>query len=509
MPEIRVVGQKFFSKLKNGNDFDQEITDFSTHLKGGVLEDIKAVFNVQVQWYLTIEGGTSLIYIDSSISYARLEMEGKNFDLEGFSIGDTITITDPAYSLTGTISALSVGEMVFSSVVTDGTNGFSRPSQRYYLTGTTQKTALKYDFGLIENNEPINFLSKLTNTNQTYLFEGIDHNTPLTFVDGKTQGNNKAGYSGSASVAFVGYSANKDEINPQDTVQEFQIEHVFKINPFYRDGELDSLKGVDVPPLDLFNGEMSLKYVFQTEFRTVLSNPNTSMISEYDTQLGSVGYFDESFNGFESDFEVTNLNYEVNNIIVDRLEIGKITKVIARINSNNSLLASGNTPLIVGHSSIIDSSKYVHSDSNFNSLWKNESLRTLQGTIVSGSIIKNYQITGNSMSVIDFQFEVDLTSVTDLEDNQDYVVYFTLADPTKTNDEGTKVTGRLDVNYYYKNPDVAGLFDFDKLEQYPHPEPFEEGVTTGFTNALTFNESGMMADGRFWILNEANLNSLK
>ena len=279
MPEIRVVGQKFFSKLNNGNDFDQEITDFSTHLKGGVLEDIKAVFNVQVQWYLTIEGGTSLIYIDSSIAYARLEMEGKNFALEGFSIGDTITITDQAYSLTGTISALSVGEMVFSSVVTDGTNGFSRPSQRYYLTGTTQKTALKYDFGLIENNEPINFLSKLTNTNQTYLFEGIDHDNPLTFVDGKTQGNNKAGYSGSARVAFVGYSVNKDEINPQDTVQEFQIEHIFKITPFYRDGELDSLKGIDVPPLDLFNGEMSLKYVFQTEFRTVLSNPNTSMIS--------------------------------------------------------------------------------------------------------------------------------------------------------------------------------------------------------------------------------------
>ena len=85
------------------------------------------------------------------------------------------------------------------------------------------------------------------------------------------------------------------------------------------------------------------------------------------------------------------------------------------------------------------------------------------------------------------------------------MLYFTI----EGNNNGRKVTGRIDVNYYYKNPDVEGLFDFDKLEQYPHPEPFEEGVTTGFTNALTFNESGMMADGRFWVLNSANLNSLK
>ena len=109
-------------------------------------------------------------------------------------------------------------------------------------------------------------------------------------------------------------------------VQQFQIEHIFKIAPFYRDGELDSVKGEDVPPLDLFNGDMSLKYVFQTEFRTVLSNPNTSFISDYDTQLGSVGYFDESFNGFESDFTISDLVYKVENgNVVDRLEVGKVT----------------------------------------------------------------------------------------------------------------------------------------------------------------------------------------
>ena len=46
--EILIVGQKFYSKLQNGNDFTENNSDFSQHLKGGVLEEIKAVFNVQV-----------------------------------------------------------------------------------------------------------------------------------------------------------------------------------------------------------------------------------------------------------------------------------------------------------------------------------------------------------------------------------------------------------------------------------------------------------------------------
>jgi len=513
MPEIRIIDQKFYSKLNNGDNFDQNLTDFSTHLKGGVLEEIKAVFNVQIEW--RIEVSSYDILYSSILATVRIKRVGLNSVVEGFAVGDSIKFSDSENgSFTGVITSLKLGEIIFDNVVVTAgtltvgwTTGESTDTPAI-LTGLTPKTALKFDFGLIENNEPINFLSKLTDTTQSYLFEDIDHVTPSTFTDGKTMGNNKAGYSGSTKVAFIGLFPDTDTEDPGNTTQQFQIEHIFTINPIYRDGELDSLKGIDVPPLDIFNGDMSLKYVFQTEFRTVLNNPNTSMISEYDTQLGSVGYLDESFNGFESDFSITNLNYELDGVLTDRLEVGKVTKAFVRLTSASSLFASGNTPLIVGHTSVIDSSKYVNSDKTYDDLWVNENERTTQGTVVSGDVIKVYQITGNSTSIIDFQFEVDLTGK-DLEDEQDYLLYFTVGDPSKTVDEGTKVTGRIDVNYYYKNPDVAGLFDFDTFEQYPHPEAFEEGVSTGFTNASTFNESGMMANGRFWVLNSANLNDLK
>ena len=321
--EVRVVDQKFYAKLNNGDNFTLNPSDFALHLKGGVLEEIKAVFNVQIGWFLKIGSESATLFYNDTLNTLRIEISGKDFINEGFSIGDDYKYNDIAWGYKGVISSISLGEMTMTVTSTSGLPdaGFSSPSETTYLTGTTHKTALKYDFGLIENNESINFLSKLTNTEQSYLYEGISHNSPLTFVQGETQGNNKAAYSGSSQVAFVQYVLDKDEIQTELTTQEFQIEHIFKINPFYRDGELDSLKGVDVPPLDIFNGNMSLKYVFNTEFRTVLNNPNTSMSSSYDTQLGSVGYLDESYNGYKNNYSVENLVYQHLNLLSPLLHL--------------------------------------------------------------------------------------------------------------------------------------------------------------------------------------------
>ena len=164
------------------------------------------------------------------------------------------------------------------------------------------------------------------------------------------------------------------------TTQEFQIEHTFKINPIYRDGELDSLKGIDVPPLDIYNGNLSLKYVFQTEFRTVINNPNTSMVSSYDTQLGSVGYLGESYNGYKNNYSVSDLVYTVDSVPVDRLEIGSITNVSFKINNDQPTFTT-NTPVVVGHTSIVNSLYYANSTDEYQTVWTDEDLRLTSGTI--------------------------------------------------------------------------------------------------------------------------------
>jgi len=467
---IRVVGQKFYSKLNNGNDFTtNETTDFSQHLKGGVLEEVKAVFNVQIDWISKIGANTASYYYNTNNTPTPdtddtflFRSDGKDFASDGFAVGDDVKISDAVWRVSGTITSLSVGEIIIS--VTDKTgdptyNSWSFPNLDIWITGITPKTALKYDFGLIENDEPINFLSKLTNTQQTYLFKGIDHDNPLTFVDGESAGNNKAAYTGYARVAFVGLSVGVDPINTENTTQEFQIEHTFKINPIYRDGELDSLKGIDVPPLDIYNGNLSLKYVFQTEFRTVINNPNTSMVSSYDTQLGSVGYLGESYNGYKNNYSVSDLVYTVNSVPVDRLEIGSITNVSFKINNDQPTFTT-TTPVVVGHTSIVNSLYYANSTDDYQTVWTDEDLRLTSGTIVTvfnGTLIKNATSTYSSASQLSISFDIEFTTEQELklEDKQDYLLYFTIQDPNETIDTGDKVTDRIDVNYYFKNTDVV------------------------------------------------------
>jgi|GEM_PF-5489895 len=516
---IRVVGQKFYAKLNNGNDYSEDLTDFSQHLKGGVLEEVRAVFNVQIGWTTALKKYT-YIY-DQTSATLSIEVTGLDWINQGFSIGDEVKFsidsvqTSPVKAqVKGIVTSITNGEILLGTVTEEQGTAlqegilFIDAGSDDYLTGITKKTALKYEYGLIENNEPINFLSKLTNENLSYLFEGINHDIPNTFVDGVTSGNNKAGYSGYAKVAFVQNVLDKDYIYNELTTQEFQIEHTFKINPFYRDGEIDSLKGTDKPPLDIFNGDASLKYVFQTEFRTVLSNPNTSMISSYDTQLGSVGYLDESFNGFKSDYSVDNLVYSVSGNVVDRLEVGSLTTVSFSL-MDEDLKFRSVTPLIMGHTSVVDSLDYSYNTKDYREVWTDEDLRTLPDTApVNGTFIKNLLAVYQSFAQIDVSFDVEFTAdqIAILKQNQDYLLYFTTHDQEQTAPTGNKVTGRIDVNYYNKNSDVSGLFDFDTFTQYPHPLAINE---VGFTNAKTFNESAMMAKGRFWVLNEATLNDLK
>ena len=500
--EVRVVGQKFFAKLNNGDSFNLNPSDFSQHLKGGVLEEIKAVFNVQISWNYKVSGGSSMYYHDTPNDIFIFRINGKDFSTEGFSIGDDIKISDDNWKILGNIKSMSLGEITLTGLTITGVlsgNVWSSPTEDIWLTGTTPKTALNYDFGLIENNENINFLSKLTNETQTYVFEGIDHGSPLTFVDGKQKGKNKAANFGSCKVAFVGLTVGVDPINTENTTQEFQIEHIFKINPFFRDGEEDAVQGLEKAPLDLYNGSKSLKYVFKTEFRTVLNNPNTSLIGEYDTQDGSVGYFGESFNGYESDFSVENLSYDTK----EEIEVGDTTSITYEIVSINSNF-DASTPVVIGHSSLVSSLEYVYNkNEDYQTVWNDYNVRVLaDGVPVSNGIVQNCTVNVLSPDrlLVSFDTTFNASQGGRLETGQDYILYYNVFDEGTNVDTSNKVLNVADFNQYFRNTDVDGLFNFTKFEQFPHPLSFD-GTNVGFSDSLTFNESGQMLYCEFWVLN--------
>ena len=54
--DLRIAESKFYSEIKNGDDFSLNTSDFSQHLKGSIMERIKAEFRVRVGNYYQIRG---------------------------------------------------------------------------------------------------------------------------------------------------------------------------------------------------------------------------------------------------------------------------------------------------------------------------------------------------------------------------------------------------------------------------------------------------------------------
>src|SRR5690606_13633454 len=106
------------------------------------------------------------------------------------------------------------------------------------------------------------------------------------FVDCESMGTPKSWVSGNGvKVRYVSGTSS----------QVFEIEHTY-ILPFYT--IQDSIDFFDGLAPDYLAGSNSLKYCFEADFRTSLYDPNTSRKTKISNELGSVGFFNETFNGF-------------------------------------------------------------------------------------------------------------------------------------------------------------------------------------------------------------------
>lgn len=511
--DIRLVDSKFFAQLNNGDDFTLNPADFTAHLKSNVMERVKTELTVEVDWYAELT--TFDIIMDSVNTTVRITDQTANWLADGLRVGDQVkwSVDDGTNTskYTGDVGSITGPEIVLNNLVL--VSGFAIPdgpksyvNNKAFIVGLTQLTALNYNPALIENNESFNVLNKLTNADLTFAFSGIDHGAPLTFTQGTPLGLVQSGYTGSAEVAFSTLVLDKDTINNELTTQQFIIKHEFRVIPLYRDGEIDSLRGIAAPPSDIFNGSLSLKYVCQTEWRTVVNDPNTAKLGSIETIDGSVGYLNESFNGFPNRFTNTVPVYfdVTNNIGISKLNANTVNKVTFSIESLDSIFTA-TTPVIMGHSAIIDSSVYSNGTDNYDTTWINETLRTATGDpSISGSVIKNFTSTFQSASQIDIEFEIQFnnTQLGQIINDQDYILYYNIQDPNEDINDGGKVVNRLDVNTYDKSEDIFGLFEADVFDHYPHPYEFNQGSSQGFSSGKMFVEDGQMANCEFRVLNE-------
>ncbi len=364
---FRLIDTEFFNQFNNGEALDQNLSDFTKNLVGNVTDKIRTRQTIAVSW--TAQSNATNTF---DVAGNTLNQLTGSFIGAGFVVGDIISLYDnvgTAFIFTDrTITSISATQIVFDGAVV-GTASY--PDAKLY--GKTPLESLRFRFGLIENNEPTNYISKIDGTAENYFsadgvgFDtggGVRSLTPVT-LNAATGVNSWKEDFGSATVAFLSTGTQNE-----DYEQIFEINHYFTILPFYLDGDLTNLQNLlltsGTQPA-LFTSTNSLKYVFDAQLNTTLSNPNGTKSASVDSNLGSVGWFNENLNGGNNLYAVRDLVYT--NVdtaqVVNRIDSQQKTNVAFNItNAFNPFTV--NTNVSVGIAILPNASDYQQNTNTIN-----------------------------------------------------------------------------------------------------------------------------------------------
>jgi hypothetical protein len=463
---FRLINTEFFNQFHNGELLDQNLTDFTKNLVGNVTDKIRTRQTIAVSWTASSDAVNTFDVLGNTLN----QITG-SFIAEGFVVGDIISLYDNAgvaFVFTDrTITSLTPTQIVFDGAVVPTV---SYPDAKLY--GKTPLESLRFRFGLIENNEPTNYISKIDGTAEnSFSADGVGFDTgggvrsltPVTLTPSTGVNSWKEDF-GSGTVAFLSTGTQLE-----DYEQVFEINHYFTILPFFLDGELSNVQNLIQPAL--FTSTNTLKYVYDAQFNTTLSNPNGTKSATVDYWLGSVGWLNESLNGNPNTYGIVNLVYTNQDTlqVVNQINSQQKTKVEFNLRSIGSNFTT-NTNVQVGIAILPNASDYQQNSQTIEQNFIiDNAFTTVDLAFIDSSIITNYTAVFNSAASISVAFDVDyLTAIEPLLENKNYLIWCSTCDETANAGATDRVCLKVDSQLYDYNPDIEDLIFIDTINHFPH-----------------------------------------
>ena len=482
-----IISRKYFSQNVNGEDFSLNTTDFTFNLAANVGDRVKAEYEVEVFWYAQATSSSAF-----NINGNTITRQSGSFITDGFVVGDTIDAGDfpvgiPSYVFQNRlVTSVTDTQLIFNGAPIGNSN-----YNNLWIWGKTPLTALDFRFGIIENSEAFNTVSKIEGSNQAYAAGGIGtgtwgsrSTTPVTLTSLGNYNSWRIGPTNNPPSVVCTFVSDTSALFPTPYTQRLKIEHEFTV-PYYLDGDLSNIQnGLET---SILQGNQSYKYVFDANFRQVLSNPNSGRSVRENTQLGSVGGYGENFNGFQNQFSGTVSYTGTNNVNA----VGT-TSFAVIVNSANASFVGG-IPFILNISYLPDDFGDVNDvgpNSNlFGDNFLLDSIYQEQGASAKDStILEDVQTGLFSAGAMQITGTINYTALQSLklDASKNYILWVSIQDPALSNADSDRVSLILDTQTYNFDADVQGLFSVTEHFIYEH-----NSLLNGFTDYKGWVEDGV------------------
>jgi hypothetical protein len=473
-----ITERKFYNAHRNRTSFNLDLSEYTPNFVADVMELVKVVLTVEVEAFFQASETNKLIC--NAANNTLQKTTGSFFD-DGFSAGDHFAYTDvdlATWLFTGKIETISDdGKIIVFSILAGTAPTVESTDDRIDLHfDLSPKNAVQYSFGLVENNGNTNYNNLVTDSEQTYYLNSASG----TLQEMISKGSNKDWTSGTTKV--------KTNVTGSNYKASYSIESVFVV-PFFRDGQLADIENGILP--DYLDGDNSLKHVFKLEVASSVTDPNSAITIESNTNLGSSGGYGENFNGFENNYTIQSVSYEDENTNpIDGLQISATTKVTVVIECNNRNFESFDR-FGIYLAYLPSSSEYTNTPTSFtdNFLYDIFTAEVAPVTYGGSTIIKSIapSVSTNTMT-LQFEVSYSVAQQLKLDENSNYLLAISNENPNLTAGNSDRVVNIADINTYQAQA-VEGFVNIDSFKFLSHPDVV--GVNSGEDTFLGWNEDGL------------------
>jgi hypothetical protein len=488
---INVIFVRCFSQFFNGNAFVADtVTKFADNLKGNVMDRVQMTYQAQV--YAESQDDIMYEVVSATVSSSMFFRQGGSWLQDGFEVGDTfyITFTNVTASGAGVILAVNDNYLEIDTLFGSGTGTYSGKAY-----GFRDNLAAVYEPSLVELTDNFSNISLVDNSEQGFYITDMTGVPPMINL-----GLNKSWITGGATIEKI--TSTEPPLDPAMSgfpeIPTYRIIQDFTLIPYYLEGEFSNLQTLS-PPV-LFQGNNSLKHTFNLETRDSFSNPNSSFSGVFDSNLGSVGWFNENFNGFQNKFSFIDLVRTdiVTAQVVDEINASSTTRYEFDVLATSPTFTIGG-PFIIYHSKLPEATEYQEQPEKFDQIWIYQGIRqTIDAVAASSGIFSNVTVTRINTTRLSVQFDVTFNASQQnrIDEGDNYVIAVAVGADTPDSNNSDRVTLLIDANTYAKDTNIAGLLNTTKLEFYPHPVD-KTMISTAFTDYKGWIEDGILVDYAF------------